>query len=316
MKKPLIRLESIGLIASLMAAAGVALADGPQPPPFSAATTPAPAPAMPADLARHVQEITDAVLENHIDPPARQQMILAGIKALYRAAGRPDPMGLGRRVSAVATPEQLAALLKEMWPQTTARPVDVGDLEEVLFEGLLAAVPGQAYLMSAKESKVAESMAGNRYVGIHVALSTDDKEKRPTMHEVFPGGPADRAGVKKGDLLEEVDGVDTKGMKLSDVVERLRGDEGTDVMIKVRQPKETKSRTMKLTRGQLPRHDDRRRPQGRIRPMEAPPRRARSDRLPEGHRDHGQHAARAAQAGRADGERRHPRADPRPPRST
>ena len=41
-------------------------------------------------------------------------------------------------------------------------------------------------------------------------------------------------------------------MKLRDVVDRLRGDEGTDVDVKVRQPKETTSRTIKITRGQLP----------------------------------------------------------------
>ena len=153
----------------------------------------------------------------------------------------PVPLGLGRRVSAVATPEQLAALLKEVWPKTTAKPMTTDAIEEALLEGLLADVPGGAQLMTAKESKVAESMAGNRYVGIHVALGMDDKEKRPTMHDVFAGGPADRAGVKKGDLLEEVDGVDTKGMKLREVVDRLRGDEGTDVTIKVRQPRRRRS---------------------------------------------------------------------------
>ena len=119
------------------------------------------------------------------------------------------------------------------------------------------------------------------------------------MHEVFEGGPADRAGVKKGDLIEEVDGVDTKGMELRDVVDRLRGDEGTDVTIKVRQPREAKSRTMKITRGQLPRTTIEGVRKRRIGRLEAPARRARSDRLPEDHRDHGQHAARAAQAGRS-----------------
>jgi carboxyl-terminal processing protease len=106
--------------------------------------------------------------------------------------------------------------------------------------------------MTAKEAKVSEQMAGNRYVGIHVALGMDKEKKRPTMHDVFPNGPADRAGVKTGDLLEAVEGVDTKGMDLRAVIDRLRGDEGTDVTITVRQPKETKSRTMKMTRGQLP----------------------------------------------------------------
>ena len=40
--------------------------------PSSAATD------VPPDLARRIGEITDAVLEHHIDPPARQQMILGG----------------------------------------------------------------------------------------------------------------------------------------------------------------------------------------------------------------------------------------------
>jgi carboxyl-terminal processing protease len=241
-------MASIGLIIMLSAATtGNALADGPQPPP----TAPEPAPAMPPDLARQVQEITEVVLENHIDPPARQQMILSGIKALDRVAGVPTPPGLGRRVSEITTPEQLAALLKAVWPKTTAKPVAVKRLEEALFEGLLGPVPGGAHLMTAKERNAAEQIAGNRYVGILVALSRDEKEQRPVFHEVMAGGPADRAGVKKDDLFEEVDGVDTKGMELREVVERTRGDEGTDVTIKVRNPKEAKARTLRITRGRM-----------------------------------------------------------------
>ena len=271
---------------------------------------------MPADLARHVQEITDAVLENHIDPPARQQMILAGIKALYRAAGVPDPTGLGRRVSAVATPEQLAALLEEVWPKTTAKPVAVEDLEEALLRG---PARRRARRYRADDGQGTQGRRADRGQPLRrhprrpghgrQGEAADDRTRS------FEGGPADRAGVKKETCWRKIDGVDTKGMELRDVVERLRGDEGTDVTIKVRQPKETKSRTIKLTRGQLPRIDDRGRPQGRIGRLEPPPRRARSDRLPEDHRDHGQHAARAAQAGRADGERGHPGAGPRPPRA-
>jgi carboxyl-terminal processing protease len=248
-----VRMASLGLIGLLVTVSGGTVrGDGPQPKPTPAAAAPVPAPAMPADLARRVLEITDAVLEHHIDPPARQQMILSGIKSLDRAAGAPDPIGLSRRVSTIATLEQLAALLNEVWPKTTAKPLSATKLEDVLLEGLVAAVPGQASVMTDKERNALEQFAGNRYVGIHIALGTDDKEKRPMMFDVFQGGPADRAGVKKGDLLEEVDGVDTKGKDLRDVVERLRGDEGTVVTIKVRQPKETKSRTMTLTRGKLP----------------------------------------------------------------
>ena len=56
--------------------------------------------------------------------------------------------------------------------------------------------------------------------------------------------------MKANDLIELIDGVDTKGMLLRDAVDRLRGEEGTDVTIKVRQPKTTNSRTYTITRGQ------------------------------------------------------------------
>jgi len=224
-----------------------AIPDDSSPPPS------APARKDPADLAKRVLEITDAVLEHHIDPPTRQQMVLGGIKALYRKAGLPVPHGLSRRISELATAEQLEPFLAGAYPKSVAETVSAKALEESLLSGLLESVPGDARLISAKERKVAEQFEGNRYVGLHIALKTDDQEKRPQLAEVMEGGPADRAGVKKDDFIEQIDGVDTKGMELRDAVDRLRGDEGTDVTIKVRQPKAQELRTYKITRGQLPR---------------------------------------------------------------
>jgi len=233
---------SVAILVCLQAV----IADQPSPTPST------PSPKLPPDLARRIGEITDAVLEHHIDPPARQQMILGGIKALYNAAGLPVPPGLSHRVSSISNSEQLASFLADIWPKSTAKSVAATKLEEVLFNGLLAGVPGGARLISAKDRKVEEQFKGNRYVGIHIALGMDDQEKRPQMMQVYEGGPADRAGARPEDLIEQINGVDTKGMELRDAVDRLRGDEGTDVTIKVRQPKEPKSRTMKITRGQLP----------------------------------------------------------------
>ena len=81
----------------------------------------------------------------------------------------------------------------------------------------------------------------------------DDSEKLTKMHEIFEGGPADRAGARSGDLIERINGVDTRGMTLPAVVDRLRGDEGTEVTITVRQPKAKESRTLKMVRASMPR---------------------------------------------------------------
>ncbi len=127
----------------------------------------------------------------------------------------------------VMTPEQLVSLLGEIWPASTSASITTKDLEEAFLNGLLDSVSGAPNLMPEKERKVQEQSEGNRYVGIHIALGMDESEKRPKIMEVIEGGPADRAGVKSGDLVEQIDGADTKGMPLREAVDRLRGDEGT-----------------------------------------------------------------------------------------
>ena len=75
---------------------------------------------VPPGLSTLAHQVIDLVMEHHVDPPARQQMILTGMKAVYKAAGTPSPDGLSRRVSMVVTPEQLGNLLGEIWPSSTS----------------------------------------------------------------------------------------------------------------------------------------------------------------------------------------------------
>lgn len=240
----------------------------------------------PEGLAERAWAVMDAVLDHHVSPPARQQMMLDGFEAAYRAAGMPAPSGLARRVSAVTTAEQFRALLDEVWdacpePNTTSNEADQGrtvpdiprrsndafrtqvrgtqqrnvagsDRQAALINGLLASVAGGARLVSAKEWKVQQQIAGNHYVGLQIALGFNADLKRPEIVDVLKGGPADRAGVVRGDVIEEVDGVTTNGLELYAVIDRLRGAEGTDVTIRVRQGKAA-PRTYTVTRGMLPR---------------------------------------------------------------
>src|SRR5262249_53954316 len=73
---------------------------------------PSKTPRVPRDLVPLIRSVTAAVLTNHIDPPARQQMILTGVKALLSKSPESKvPEGLSRRVSQVTTAGELAALL-------------------------------------------------------------------------------------------------------------------------------------------------------------------------------------------------------------
>ncbi len=56
---------------------------------------------------------------------------------------------------------------------------------------------------------------------------------------VFPGDPAERAGLRPGDRILRVDGEDADGLSLADVLQRLRGQAGTPVGVTVQRAGET-----------------------------------------------------------------------------
>ena len=53
------------------------------------------------------------------------------------------------------------------------------------------------------------------------------------VSSVYKGFPADKAGLKPGDLFKYIDGVDMKGASTESVSEKLKGDPGTEVKVVV-----------------------------------------------------------------------------------
>jgi carboxyl-terminal processing protease len=198
-------------------------------------------------------KISDLVLENHVDPPTRQEMFLGGVRAVIFRARATLPAELSRHVSRFTTEDHYAAFLKENWPKPgedhAATPEQ---LEKAFLQGILDRAPGRAEFIPMPEARVIEQAAANRYVGTGIQIGVDQNEKLTKIIVAFKGGPARKAGAKPGDLIVEVDGVNTKGMTLPQVVERLRGEEGTNVSMTVRQPGAEEPRLLKMVRSPIP----------------------------------------------------------------
>ncbi len=225
------------------------------PPEAKATATPdgAPAPISAEAVAQRVWTLTNLVLKEHLDPPTRQEMVLAGAKALLRRAGTTAPHDLSQRISTLATEEQFKALVRELWTEATGNPNETTlALQAALLEGLLSPVPGRANLLSAEEVKTMEVIAGNRYVGTGIQIRFHEDRKLVQIVTPLPRGPARRAGAKAGDLILRVDDKNTEGMSVQQVVALVRGGEGTPVTFVVRQPDSDETRTLKMIRGVIP----------------------------------------------------------------
>ncbi|MFL5244751.1 MAG: S41 family peptidase [Gemmataceae bacterium] len=203
------------------------------------------------DFVRRLWAITDLVMDNHIDPPSRQEMMLGGAKKLF-APGQ-VPSDLSRRVSKLATAEQFTEFLRGVWPTGKAdNTASTEQLESAFLAGLLESMPDRPDYIPFKTLKAIEMAQANRYVGTGIQVSFNPQEKLTQIMIPFPGGPARKAGAKPNDFILEVDGVSMAGWTLPRVIDKLRGEDGTDVTMTVRQPGSKDNRLLKMTRCEVP----------------------------------------------------------------
>ncbi|MET0771866.1 MAG: S41 family peptidase [Candidatus Limnocylindrales bacterium] len=70
-----------------------------------------------------------------------------------------------------------------------------------------------------------------RVIGIGVSIDT--RGGVPVVIAVFPGSPADEAGLRVGDVIESVDGRRVDRLGVEQLIERVRGEPGTRVVLGV-----------------------------------------------------------------------------------
>ncbi len=76
--------------------------------------------------------------------------------------------------------------------------------------------------------------AGMEYAGIGARLQ--QTPEGIVLAAIFPGEPADRAGLRSGDRIQQIDGEETSAMSVADVLQRLRGEAKTSVGVSVLRP--------------------------------------------------------------------------------
>jgi len=67
-----------------------------------------------------------------------------------------------------------------------------------------------------------------------VGIEVEIRNNWITVVSPLEGTPAERAGLKPGDIIESIDGKSTRGMRLHEAVRAMRGPRGTRVVVKVR----------------------------------------------------------------------------------
>jgi carboxyl-terminal processing protease len=84
-----------------------------------------------------------------------------------------------------------------------------------------------------------------------VGLSVTEAKRGLHVVKVFKRSPAEEAGIEVGETIVEVDGESIVGLGSTAATERIKGPEGSDVTLGVRDPKSGRRRQVKVTRAQI-----------------------------------------------------------------
>jgi carboxyl-terminal processing protease len=113
--------------------------------------------------------------------------------------------------------------------------IDKVDSDNVVYgavRGMLGTLDPHSSFFSPKEYAQMRERQEGRYYGIGVSIQAIDGDI--TAMQVFEQSPAYKKGVRRGDVLANVAGEDTKGWTVDQAMHKLRGAKGTTVYVGVK----------------------------------------------------------------------------------
>ena len=112
--------------------------------------------------------------------------------------------------------------------------IDDETLIEVAIKGYVSALgdPYTTYYTKEEMDELMEETTGN-YVGIGIYMTLDLENNAIYVVKPMEGSPAEEAGIKAGDLITKVDGIEYSGEELDQASNAIKGKEGTKVKLEI-----------------------------------------------------------------------------------
>ena len=112
--------------------------------------------------------------------------------------------------------------------------IDDETLIEGAIKGYVSALgdPYTTYYTKEEMDELMEETTGN-YVGIVIYMTLDLENNAIYVVKPMEGSPAEEAGIKAGDLITKVDGIEYSGEELDQASNAIKGKEGTKVKLEI-----------------------------------------------------------------------------------
>ena len=147
---------------------------------------------------------------------------------------RQEAQSAGQSADNTAEAETKLQYLKALIDEYFIEDIDEEKLTEGIYKGYIDGLedPYSVYYDEEETREMNETTSGE-YQGVGFVVSQDKDTEIITVLQVYEDSPAQEAGIKDGDILYKVDGEELSGLDLTEVVRKIKGEEGTEVELTV-----------------------------------------------------------------------------------
>jgi len=174
------------------------------------------------------------LIERHVDKPGSPQLLNAALDAVQTLLVKMgDPSQTVTKPAFTGNPpSDFAKFASTLNDVIAANPKEDPKLvEQQATDGMARSMNEcHTYYLDPSRAKGFNAPPAE-YSGIGATITSPGPNELVEVAQVFPGSPAEKAGVRKGDKIKTVNGKDMLGLTSEEVANTIKGPEGTTVTI-------------------------------------------------------------------------------------
>jgi carboxyl-terminal processing protease len=150
---------------------------------------------------------------------------------------------------------QYSSLLQQVWNIVDQNYVDrkAVNYQQMSYDAIRAMLTdlgdtGHTRFLTPQDVKAENQQLSGTFAGIGIYIQQDPKTKDVSVVSTIDGAPAQKAGLKHGDIILAVDGKNVVGMDENALQPLIEGQPGTKVKITIRRPATNQTLTFTITR--------------------------------------------------------------------
>jgi carboxyl-terminal processing protease len=175
-------------------------------------------------------------------------LVLSGMGLLHVSVGKKTEANNVLTASVESKINTLVGQINKYYYQDVKADDLANGLYKGLFEGLKD--PYSAYYTKKEYDDLMVTTKAN-YYGIGAGLKQDPDTMKVTITHIYDKSPAKEAGLQSGDVIVQVDDITATSMEVSDLVTKIRGEEGTTVHLKIFREGEKDYRELDVKRAKV-----------------------------------------------------------------